>query len=118
MSCEAQDSVEGVQRALPLDRHEQVVGTLAGRAVQRPGQGGQPGQQGVVQISPRRRRDAHRHGGRGQLVIGHEDEGAVQRGGPLPALATGQAVGQAQGDGPALRSDRRGRAGSRPAALR
>ena len=91
-----QGVVERAGGAVALGRDQELVGLLAGSAVQRAGQGGQPGQQGVVEVGSGRRGHPHGQGRGGQLVVRHEDEGGVRRRRPTRRTRCGdQAAGQA-----------------------
>ena len=96
-SALAQHVVQRARHAVALGHDQQLVGLLAGTAVQRAGQRGQPGQQRVVGVGAHRGRHAHGHRRGGELVVRHEDEGGVDggRGHRRGRAARGGAVSRA-----------------------
>ena len=105
----AQHIVEGACRAVALRHGQQLVGLLAGAAVQRPGQGDQPSQKGVVGIGAHRGGDAYGHGRCGQLVVGQKHEGRVHRCFGQGRCRPRQAPGEPGRDACGLVLTRRGR---------
>ncbi len=95
----AEHVVQRPRRAVALGHDEQLVGLLAGAAVERTGQGGQPGQEGVIGVGAHRCREADGHGRGGELVIRQEDEGRIHGGGRHRRRGGSQARPEPRRDG-------------------
>ena len=98
VALRTQGVVERAGGAIALGRHQQVIGMLAGPAVEWPRHRGQSGQQRVVDVGSNRGRHPYGQGRGGQLVVRHEDEGGVHGGGRQRGLAPDQTTGQPVGD--------------------
>ena len=95
----AQHVVEGARDTVALGDDEELVGHLAGATVERAGECRQPGQQRVVGIGAYRGGHPHGHGRGGQLVVGQQDEGRVDRLDRHGARRGGEARREPCGDG-------------------